>query len=80
MLVLISWLRDVEMCGKECKLSNLEAVELMKYYTSDNVRSAVEFHLDTNSASDYQELTEHHRPSFKSSKTFPVFSDFYSYT
>ena len=49
MLVFNSWLKDTEMCVQECRLSNLEAVQLIKFYTSDNARGAVEFYLDTSS-------------------------------
>ena len=36
------------MCLQECKPSNLEAVQFVKDYTSDNWKGAVEFYLDTN--------------------------------
>ena len=49
MLVFNSWLKDIEMCIQEWRLSNLEAVQLIKDYTSDNARGVVEFYLDTNS-------------------------------
>ena len=49
MLVFNSWLKDIEMCIKERKLSNMEAVQLVKDYTSEGARGAVEFYLDTNS-------------------------------
>ena len=43
------WLKDVEMCVREWKLTKLEAVHLIKDYTTENARGAVEFYLDTNS-------------------------------
>ena len=43
MLVFNSWPNDIEMCIQERRLTNLEAVQLIKDYTSDNVRGAVEF-------------------------------------
>ena len=49
MLVLNSWLKDIEMCIQECWLSSMEAVQLIKDYTSNNARDVVEFYLDTNS-------------------------------
>ena len=52
MLVFNFWLKNIEMWIKECKLLNLEAVQLVEDYTSNNVRGAVEFYLDTNSTGD----------------------------
>ena len=49
MLVFNSWLKDIKMCIQEWRLSNMEVVQLIKDYTSDNARGAVEFYLDTNS-------------------------------
>ena len=54
MLVFNSWLKDIEMCIKEQKLTNMEAVQLIKDYTSEGARGAV----DTNSTWKYQELKE----------------------
>ena len=77
MLVFNSWLKDIEMCVKEQKITNLEVVQLIKDYTIDNVRGAVEFYLDTNSTWEYQELIKHLRTSFESSITFSLLvSDF----
>ena len=70
MLVFNSWLKDIEMCVKERKLTNMEAVQLVKDYTSEGARGAVEFYLDTNSTWKYHELIEHLRTLFKSGKTF----------
>ena len=70
MLVFNSWLKDVEMFKREQKLTNLEAVQLIKDYTMKNVRAAVEFYLDTNSTWDNQELIRNLRTSFESGKTF----------
>ena len=41
MLVFNSWLKDIEMCIKERKLTNMEAVQLVKDYTSEGARGAV---------------------------------------
>ena len=80
MLVFNSWLKDIEMCVKGWKLTNMEAVQLIKDYTSKSARGAVEFYLDTNSTWKYHELIEHLQTSFKSSKTFSsLVGDFYSY-
>ena len=79
MLVFNSWLQDIEMCIKSGKLSNMEAVQLIKDYTSEGARGAVDFYLDTNSMWKYHELIEHLRTSFESSKTFSLLvRDFYS--
>ena len=59
MLVFNSWLKDIEMCVKERKLSNMEAVQLVKDYTLEGARGAVEFYLDTNSTWRYHKLIEH---------------------
>ena len=79
MLVFNSWLNDIEMCMKERKLTNMEAVQHVKDYTSEGARGAVEFYLDTNSTWKYHELIEHLQTLFKSSKTFSsLVRDFYS--
>ena len=59
MLVFNSWLKDIEMCVKEWKLTNMEALQLIKDYTSEGARGAVEFNLDTNSTWKYHKLIEH---------------------
>ena len=57
----------------------MEAVQLIKDYTSDNVRGAVEFYLDTNSSWNYKALTEHLRTSFETGESFSLrVGDFYS--
>ena len=70
MLVFNSWLKDIEMCVRERKLTNMEAIQLIKDYTAEGARGAVEFYLDTNSTWKYHELVEHLRTSFESGKTF----------
>ena len=55
MLVFNSWLKDMEMCVREWKLTNMEAVQLVKDYTMESVRGAVEFYLNTNSMWKYKE-------------------------
>ena len=79
MLVFNSWLKDIKMCIQEWRLSNLEAVQFIKDYTSDNAREAVEFYLDTNSTWSYKALIEHLRPSFETGESFrSLVGDFYS--
>ena len=70
MLAFNPWLKDIEMCVKEWKLTNMEVVQLVKDYTSEGAGGAVEFYLDTNSTWKYHELIEHLWTSFESSKTF----------
>ena len=48
-----SWLKDIEMCMKDIRLSNLDVVQLIKDYTTDNARGVVEFYLDTSSTWEY---------------------------
>ena len=64
---------------KERKLTNMEAVQLVKDYTSEGARCAVEFYLDTNSTWKYYKLIEHLCSSFESCTTFSsLVGDFYS--
>ena len=44
MLVFNSWLKDIEMCVKEQKLTNMDVVQMVKDYTSEGARGAVEFY------------------------------------
>ena len=79
MLVFNSWLKDIEMCVKKRKLTNMEVIQLVKYYTAQGARGVVEFYLDTNSTWKYQALVEHLRTSFESGETFSsLVGDFYS--
>ena len=59
MLVFNSWLKDIEMCIKEWKLTNMEVGQSIKDYTSEGSRGAVEFYSDTNCTWKYHELIEH---------------------
>ena len=79
MLVFNSWLKDIEMCVRERKLTNMEAIQLVKDYTAEGARGAVEFYLDTTATWKYHELVEHLRTSFESGETFSsLVGDFYS--
>ena len=80
MLVFNSWLKDIEMCVRERKLTNMEAIQLIKDYTAEGARGVVEFYLDTTATWKYHELVEHLRTSFESSETFSsLVGDFYSH-
>ena len=59
MLVFNLWLNNIEMCMKEWKLTNMKAVQLVKDYTSEGARGAVEFYLDTNSTWKHHKVIEH---------------------
>ena len=79
MLVFNSWLKDIEMCVRERKLTNMEAIQLIKDYTAEGARGAVEFYLDTTATWKYYELVEHLRTSFESGKIFSLLvGDLYS--
>ena len=78
-LVFNSWLKDVEMGMKEQILTNMEAVQLIKDYTTESARGAVEFYLTIYSTWDYEELIRHLRTSFESGETFGLLiRDFYT--
>ena len=80
MLVFNSWMKDIEMCMKEQKLTNMEAVQLMKGYTTEGARGAMGFYLDSNSMWKYHELIEQLRILFESDKTFSsLVGDIYSH-
>ena len=67
------------MCIQEQRLLNLEAVQLIMDYTSNNARGVAEFYLDTNSTWNYKALTEHLRTSFEVGESFSsLVGDFYS--
>ena len=70
MLVFNSWLKDIEMCVRERKLTNMEAIQLIKDYTAEGARGVVEFYLDTTATWKYHELVEHLRTSFESVQNF----------
>ena len=79
MLVFNSGLKDIEMCVRERKLTNMEVIQLIKDYTAEGARGVVEFYLDTNSTWKYHELVEHLRKLFESGETFSLLvGDFYS--
>ena len=79
MLVFNSWLKDIEMCVRERKLTNMEAIQLIKDYTAEGPRGVVEFYLDTTVTWKYHELVKHLRTSSESSETFSsLVGDFYS--
>ena len=66
------------MCIKEHKLSDAEAMQLIKDYTIENLRDVIEFYLQINTKCIYNTLIEHHQTSFESGEMFSLLvSDFY---
>ena len=58
----------------------MEAVQLVKDYTTEGAGGAIEFYLDTNSMWKYPELIEHLRTLFESGKTLSsLVRDFFSH-
>ena len=67
------------MCVQDCNLTEHEAVQLVKDYTTEHACGAVEFYLDTNNQWSYAGLIEHLRTSFESGETFSsLLGDFYA--
>ena len=67
------------MCVWEYRLSNLEAVQVVKDYTSGNSRSVVEFYLDTNSTWNFKALIGYLRISFEMGSSYSsLVGNFYS--
>ena len=59
----------------------MEAVQLIKDYTSDNARGVEEFYLDTYSIWNYKALIEHLQTSFEMTDHFSsLVGDFYSWS
>ena len=58
-LIFTSWLRDIDMCIHDHKLTQHKAVELIKEFTTDQTWGAVEFCLDSNEESIYSKLVKH---------------------
>ena len=78
-LIFNSWLKDIDMCVKDCNLTEHETVQLVKDYIAEHAHGAVEFYLDTNDQWSYSGLIEHLRTLFESGETFSsLLSDFYA--
>ena len=69
-LVFNSWLKDIDMCVQDCNLTEHEAVQLVKDYTTEHAHGAFDFYLNTNGQWGYSGLIEHLRTSFVSGETF----------
>ena len=78
-LIFNSWLKDTEMGVFIRKLSNGEAIQLVKDCTSDQARNAVEFYLYMTRLDHqcYYDIIGHLKVAFQTGETFnSVASDF----
>ena len=76
-----SWLKDIQVYTIECRLSQWEAIQLVKDYTSEQVRSEVEYYLGLTPEQEqsYQGLIDHLSLTFQSCKTISsLIADFYN--
>ena len=78
-LIFSRWIKDIDMCVQDHKLTEHEGVQLVKDYTTEHTCGAVEFYFNTNDKWSYSQLIKHFRTSFQSGETFcSLLSDFYS--
>ena len=69
-LVYQSWLKDIQVYTIECHLSQWEAIQLVKDYTSEQARSEVEYYLGLTPKEEqsFQGLIDHLTLAFQSCK------------
>ena len=80
-LVFQSWLKDIQVYTIECHLSQQEAIQLVKDYTSEQARSEVEYYLGLTPKEEqsFQGLIDHLSLTFQSCKTVSsLIADFYN--
>ena len=80
-LVFQSWLKDIQVYTIECHLSQWEAIQLVKDYTSEQSRSVVEYYLGLTPEEEqsFQGLIDHLSLTFQSCKTVSsLIADFYN--
>ena len=80
-LVFQSWLKDIHVYTIECSLSQQEAIQLVKDYTSERARSEMEYYLDLSPEEEqsFQELIDHLSLTFQSCETVSsLIADFYN--
>ena len=80
-LVFQSWLKDIWVYTIECHLSQWEAIQLVKDYTSEQARSEVEYYLGLTPEQEqsFQGLMDHLSLAFQSCKTVSsLIADFYN--
>ena len=81
-LVFQSWLKDIRVYTMECCLSQQEAIQLVKDYTSEQARSEVEYYLGLTPKEEqsFQGLINHLSLTFQSCETVsPLIADFYNW-
>ena len=80
-LVYQSWLKDIGVYTLECCLSQQEAIQLVKDYTSEQARSEVEYYLGLTPKEEqpFQGLIDHLSLAFQSCKMVSsLIADFYN--
>ena len=80
-LVFQSWLKDIQVYTMECCLSQQEAIQLVKDYTSEQARSEVEYYLGLTPKEEqsFQGLIDHLSLVFQSCKAVSsLIADFYN--
>ena len=81
-LVFQSWLKDIWVYTIECHLSQWEAIQLVKDYTSEQARSEVEYYLGLTPKEEqsFQGLIDHLSLTFQSCETVSsLIADFYNW-
>ena len=82
-LVFQLWLKDIWVYVLECHLSQWEAIQLVKDYTSEQARSEVEYHLGLTPEGEqsFQRLIDHLSLTFQSCETVSsLIADFYNWS
>ena len=69
-LIFNGWIKDIDMCVWDHNLTEHEAVQLVKCYTTEHAHGAVKFYPNTRDPWSYSKLIKHLRTSFKSGETF----------
>ena len=80
-LVFQSWLKDIRVYTMECHLSQWEAIQLVKDYTSEQARSEVEYYLGLTPKEEqsFQGLIDHLSLAFQSCEAVSsLIADFYN--
>ena len=81
-LIFQSWLKDIWVYTIECRLSQWEAIQLVKDYTSEQARSEVEYYLGLTPEEEqsFQGLIDHLSLAFQSCETVSsLIADFYNW-
>ena len=81
-LIFQSWLKDIRVYTIECRLSQQEAIQLVKDYTSEQARGEVEYYLGLTPEEEqsFQGLIDHLSLAFQSCETVSsLIADFYNW-